>query len=99
MTKRQFGDFKVEDWYSYISQYTYPTEFLPLTVGQALAIMHAYEIGHKYQNVSNKDGIYTPDDQKIIQNLTQDIQTQMDNMERILIFLFDYQHVHPKMRV
>jgi len=43
-----FGEFRVEDWYTSCSDLTFPTDFLPLTIGKANAIIHLYELFHKY---------------------------------------------------
>ncbi|KAL0476711.1 hypothetical protein AKO1_006159 [Acrasis kona] len=75
-----FGDFRVEDWYKFLSNLTFPTEFLPLTVGQIISILHKYEANHKFKAVdANTSTIFTKDDDVVLSKLQEDLQALMDN--------------------
>lgn len=59
--------FDVEKWYSSISSYTYLTEFLPLSIDEALVLRQKYKI--QAQNCSD-------------QSLSQDHQLIFDELQR-----------------
>ena len=48
---KKFYDFRVEDWYNCCfdgNPLTFVTKFMPITIEQANAVVHLYEIFHKY---------------------------------------------------
>nr|CAG4719609.1 unnamed protein product [Naegleria fowleri] len=87
---KKFYDFRVEDWYSCCysttdksaEPLTFTTDFLPLTIEQANAIIHLYELFHKYprQLLPGDVGLKLPEQEESLQQYIK--QAKMNAMKR-----------------
>ncbi|KAG2375378.1 hypothetical protein C9374_010001 [Naegleria lovaniensis] len=85
---KKFYDFRVEDWYSCCysdnkstEPLTFTTDFLSLTIEQANAIIHLYELFHKYprQLLPGDVGLKLPEQDDLLQQYIKNAKVKCMN--------------------